>query len=44
MTNEKAKAKILTDEESMALPDQLRPVDEQRIWLENISWQTLSNC
>jgi hypothetical protein len=40
---EKAKAKIWTDEEFMALPDhgeQVRPIAEQRIWLENISWQT----
>lgn len=38
-----AKAKIWTDEEFMALPDrgyQVRPIAEQRIWLENISWQT----
>ena|GEM_PF-1357102 len=39
----KSKAKIWTDEEFMALPDrgdQVRPNAEQRIWLENISWQT----
>jgi hypothetical protein len=39
----KSKAKIWTDEEFMALPDhgdQMRPIAEQRIWLENISWQT----
>ncbi|WP_181016289.1 hypothetical protein [Pseudanabaena sp. BC1403] len=39
----KSKAKIWTDEEFMALPDRgdlVRPVAEQRIWLENISWQT----
>jgi hypothetical protein len=38
----KSKAKIWTDEEFMALPDhgyQVRPIAEQRIWLEN-SWQT----
>ena len=40
---EKAKAKIWTDKEFMALPDhgdRVQPFAEQRIWLENISWQT----
>lgn len=43
IATEKAKAKIWTDEEFMALPDNgdlVRPFAEQRIWLENISWQT----
>ncbi|ELS30698.1 MULTISPECIES: hypothetical protein [Pseudanabaena] len=39
----KSKARIWTDEEFMALPDcgdQVQPIAEQRICLENISWQT----
>ncbi|PZU92632.1 MAG: hypothetical protein DCE90_17860 [Pseudanabaena sp.] len=40
IATEKTKAKIWTNEEFIALPDQVRPIAEQRIWLENISWQT----